>query len=274
MSQIIYGNQVNDTDVTASVSGLTGSSVTPVERVLNRSISDAYVINSLTSPVIELENVSSEATFQDFNSLCICGLVWAQIDTIVFKDGGGSTIATTTNKTTEKNRKYEDVHGIGILEDKDVYILYDSPVEDVNKIIITLTVVSPTAMKVGSVIVGNYKEIDFSLKGINVSSLSTSRKKYSDGRQLYYTSNPLVLKATFNSVALPSLDVWGTSIDSLSNINYSHDTTGLLIFIMAEIDNICLYGTQSQGMKFKVIEGNDSTGEKMWQASFSIEEEL
>ena len=75
-------------------------------------------------------------------------------------------------------------------------------------------------------------------------------------------------------MALPSLDVWGTTIGSLSNINYIHDTTGLLIIVMAEIDNICLYGTQSSGMKFKVIEGNDSTGEKMWQVSFSIEEEL
>jgi hypothetical protein len=274
MSQIIYGNQVNSTDVSASVSGLTGSSVTPVSRVLNRSITDAYIINSLTAPVIELENVSSESTFQDFNSLCVCGLVWADIDTIVLKDTGGSNIPVTINKTTEKNRKYEDLHGFGILEDKDVYILYDDLLSGVNKIIITLAVVSPTAMKVGSVIVGNYKEIDISLKGVNISSISTSQKKYSASRQLYYTSNPLVLKAAFSTVAMPSVDVWGTTISSLSNINYSHDTTGLLIFILTELDNICLYGTQTKGMAFKVIERNDDTGAKMWQVSFDIEEEL
>ena len=273
MSQIIYGNQVNDTDVSATLTSGIVTSYTNIDRILNRSISDSWDINTLAAFNVTLTNIRTNDIFDDFNAICLCGLKYISNFTMVFKDEFAVVVPHTVKKTTEKNRVYKDVFGFGKQEDKDVYILLDSEVTGVSTIDIQFTAPAKSG-SIGSWIVGSYKDIDFSLKGVNLSSVSTSQKKYSDGRQLYYTSNPLVLKATFNSVALPSLDVWGTSIDSLSNINYSHDTTGLLIFIMAEIDNICLYGTQSQGMKFKVIEGNDSTGEKMWQASFSIEEEL
>ena len=109
---------------------------------------------------------------------------------------------------------------------------------------------------------------------MNFSSISTSRKKYSDNRQLFYSKNNLVFNGSFSTIPLSADEVWGTDISSFSNINYIHDTTGLLIFVLTEIDNICLYGTQSKGMKFTLSESNDEDAQKRWVVSFQIEEEL
>ena len=274
MSQIIYGNQVNDTDVSVSITAGTVTSYADIDRTLNRSIIDAFEMDSISS-TFTVEYVHT-STFEDFEALCFGGIKSINPTQIKFLNSVGSTISTPDfDLEIRRNRGLNIADISGDAPYEDIYQFYPvGSLTGVKTIQIVMTRLDFQREKWGSLIVGNFKEINFSLKGVNLSSISTSKKKYSDGRQLYYTSNPLVFKGTFNSVALPSLDVWGTSIDSLSNINYIHDTTGLLIIVMSGIDNICLYGTQSQGMKFKAIEGNDSTGEKMWQASFSIEEEL
>ena len=93
MSQIIFGNQVNDTDVSVSLTVGTITPYTSIDRTLNRSIIENWELDS-GSPTFVVEYVHT-STFDDFDSLCFGGIKSIDLNSDVkFLNSGGGTITT------------------------------------------------------------------------------------------------------------------------------------------------------------------------------------
>lgn len=256
MSLLLFENLISDSfDINVTVSSGTKTDLTEPEKMLNRSIDDAYSfeLSEATTVTIEFLGIA--------DGMRCAGLLNAS-------NIGSLTPSFAYDHLVRKSRSYQRQN----IDAQDHLFALDE-LAAVGGLTFTFSA-SPGVCSIGAAWFSRGIDVEVEPSQSYISD-DTANKQRTEGGQVYHGTGNLYEEYNCTLAPLKTSIARGNG-DSYTLLGFNRiaKTTGTVIFIPEFEDNLHIYGTQKKPVTFKQIKNSKNNGEWRWSCGLSLTEEL